>query len=48
MGNQNKVTPGLGEFALGVIVMVIACLWIAAAIIVPAALVKLCWLFLLA
>ena len=48
MGNRNRIAPSLEEFALGVIVLVLAILWLAAAVVVPAALIKLCWLFLLA
>ena len=44
----NKITPSLEEFTLGVIVLVLAILWLVAAIVVPAALIKLSWLFLLA
>ena len=48
MENRNRIAPSLEEFTLGVIVLVLAILWLAAAVVVPAALIKLCWLFLLA
>ena len=48
MENMNKIVTGLVECALTAFGLLAVCLWVAAAIVVPAALIKLSWLFLLA
>lgn len=48
MKNRNGIAPGLAEYILAAIAAVAICLWLVAVVIVPAALIKLSWLFLLA
>ena len=47
MEHKNKKPIGLAEYTLGVIVMLIVCVWVVAALVVPAALIKLGYLILL-
>lgn len=48
MENMNKIATGLVECVLAAFGLLAVCLWVVAAIVVPAALIKLSWLFLLA
>lgn len=48
MENMNKIVTGLVECVLAAFGLLVVCLRVAAAIVVPAALIKLSWLFLLA